>query len=193
MEGFDCIVPAAGESRRMGQWKLLLPYEGRTVVEWSVEHALHFCSRVILVVGHRGTELSELFSRNGLVQIVENPDYGRGMFSSIRRGAEELRTARFFVALADMPLLPPSIFARLASLPGPLERGGAARPFFRGMKGHPVLLPSSAKAKLLDLDLDGSMRDVLHGVPMHRLESDDPAVLADIDTPQDYRRLLESG
>ena len=61
-EKFECIVLAAGASARMGQWKLFLPFQGRTVIECVVRAALTVCSRVILVTGFRSAEAAAFFS-----------------------------------------------------------------------------------------------------------------------------------
>lgn len=184
----DCIIPAAGESTRMGRWKLLLPFGSETVVERCVRNALLVCSRVILVTGYRGAELSAKFSDNRLVIATHNPDFSTGMFSSIKAGARIVSTSRFFVALADMPLLPPSVYRQLVDLPG-LDSASAARPYCAGRKGHPVLLPSAAIDKILQLDNSHTMSDVLSGMTMVRLSTDETGTVSDIDTPDDYRRL----
>lgn len=188
--GYDCVIPAAGESKRMGDWKLLLPIGEETIVERSVRNALGFCSRVILVVGHRGDELVERFSAWPRVITIRNPEYSFGMFSSIRRGVREVTTSRFFVALADMPLIPSSIFSLLASREAPEE--AVVRPFFQDHKGHPVLLPASVIDKILRFDNSHSMREVLRDLPLYRTQTEHEGVVRDIDSPGDYRSLSRS-
>ena len=187
---YDCVMPAAGESTRMGEWKLLLPIGEETIVERSVRNAIGFCRRVILVVGHRGDELVERFSGWPQVVTVPNPEYSFGMFSSIRRGVGEVTTARFFVALADMPLIPSTVFSLLASQEAPEE--AVVRPFYRERKGHPVLLPTSAIDKILRFDNSHSMREVLRDLPLCRTQTEHDGVVRDIDSPGDYRGLNRS-
>ncbi len=183
-------MPAAGESKRMGDWKLLLPIGAETIVERSVRNALGFCRRVILVVGHRGDELVERFAAWPQVATIANPEYPFGMFSSIRRGVREVVTDRFFVALADMPLIPSSVFSLLASQEAPDE--AVVRPFFRDRKGHPVLLPKSAIDKILRFDNSHSMREVLRELPLYRTQTEHEGVVRDIDSPGEYRSLYRS-
>ena len=59
-EKCDCIVPAAGRAQRMGRWKPVVPFDGRTIIETVVSTALRACSRVVLVTGYRGAELAAL-------------------------------------------------------------------------------------------------------------------------------------
>lgn len=186
-ESFDCVVPAAGKSARMERWKLLLPVGADTVVARSVRNALGFCSRVILVTGFRGEELRRLFDDWPAVTTVQNPEYSSGMFSSIRAGVRHVRSERFFVALADMPFIRPDVFRALAAVPASPAGSSAARPYYQGNKGHPVLLSHMIIDKILQFDNSHTMQDVLRSVSMYRLATDDKGVLMDIDTPQDYR------
>lgn len=189
LEEYDCLMPAAGESSRMGAWKPSMRLGNETVAERSVRNALAFCSRVILVTGYRGAELGALFADWRSVVVIENTDFRHGMFSSIRAGVRLVRSQRFFVALADMPFLPPRIFPALAELlDKPLRTDLAARPFYRGRPGHPVLLPSTAIDKVLQFDNSHSMRDVLRGLQVSKLDTDEEGVVLDIDTPEDARR-----
>ncbi|NGD67297.1 NTP transferase domain-containing protein, partial [Serratia marcescens] len=54
MSAIDCIITAAGLSSRMGQWKMMLPWQQGTILDTSIKNALQFCSRIILVTGYRG-------------------------------------------------------------------------------------------------------------------------------------------
>ncbi len=184
-ERLDCVMPAAGQSKRMGSWKLLLPFRGRTIVEWSVRNALDSCARVILVSGYRGAELEALFGSWEGVELVENPRWERGMFSSIKAGAVRVTSERFFVALADMPLIRPELYRELSGQEG----GDAVRPTYEGQKGHPVLLARGLIKKILSLDDSRSMADALRGVQLLELPVDDRLVVSDLDTPSDYEEL----
>ncbi len=50
----DCIIPAAGYSKRMGKWKPLLPLKNKTILDWSIDNAIKGGCRVILVTGFNG-------------------------------------------------------------------------------------------------------------------------------------------
>jgi molybdenum cofactor cytidylyltransferase len=181
----DCVLLAAGASSRMGRYKPLLPWRGTTVVETSAAAALAVASRVLLVVGYRGDELAALFAGRARVEIVPNPDYAAGLFSSVQAGVRRVRTSRFFVALADMPLVTPGLYERLlAEPPAP-----AVRPLYDGTRGHPVLLDASMIAPILAEPVTGMMRNVIARVAARDMAVDDPAALLDLDEPADYERL----
>jgi molybdenum cofactor cytidylyltransferase len=186
MESADCIVPAAGASERMGRWKLFLPFRGSTIVEAVVRTALAACARVILVTGFRAEELERLFAYEPDVVAVRNPAWEKGMFSSIQRGLPLVDTDRFFVALADMPLIGAEVYHALLRSP-PAD---AVFPVFKGERGHPVLFRTLLRGAILREDPEtGSMREVARRVTAHEMPWKDDSILHDVDTPEDYRRL----
>ena len=185
----DCVMLAAGESTRMGTFKLMLPTGGATVIESSVANALAAGCRVLLVVGHQGEQVRELFAGRDGVTIVENPEYRRGMFSSIRVGVSQVRTGRFFIALGDMPLIEPGIFRLLTTF----DDADAVRPTFDGRKGHPVLMVRDLIDTIRKYDDSRSMSDVLSGRVVREVPVSDRSVLYDVDTPADYAELPDAG
>jgi len=176
---------AAGESARMGSWKLALPFRGATVLEWSVRNAAARCARVIVVTGYRGAEVELMLDATPGVVTVRNANYPAGMFSSIKAGVALVQSNRFFIALADMPLIPPETFDVLASAP----HHAVVRPMFHGRKGHPVLLDKILIDRIRVSDDSVTMGDVLRGVPALELPLESEYVVYDLDTPSDYDRL----
>jgi molybdenum cofactor cytidylyltransferase len=183
----DCIMLAAGESQRMGGWKLSLLLDGKPLIERSVEGALEACGRVILVTGYRAEDLERLFSGNERVVLVRNPEYRSGMFSSIRAGAEEVRTERFFIALGDMPLVEKEVYNALLGHEG----APAVIPKYRGKKGHPLLLKREVRDIILRLGPEKTMRDALALVATLAVPVQSRNVLLDIDEREDYEKLVD--
>ncbi len=170
---------------RMGQRKLLLPFDSSTVIEHSVRNALEACSRVLLVVGHGADEMRTLMGGWDRVVIIENASYRSGMFGSIRAAVASVATRRFFIALGDMPLIPSAVYRLLAQVEG----YDAVRPTFGGKKGHPVLLDRSLVTPIRNADNSQSMREVLEGRRIHEIPVSDRSVIFDVDTPDDYAEL----
>ena len=182
----DCVMLAAGESQRMGTWKLFLPLEGKPLIEHSVGGALEACGRVILVTGHRNDELERLFSGVTGVTAVHNPAYREGMFSSIRTGVAQVETQRFFIALGDMPSVGKEVYETLLSY----ENVPAVIPKYRGKKGHPVLLSLPVRKIILSLGPRHTMRDALSEVETLAVPVEHRSVLVDIDEEKDYENLI---
>ncbi len=183
MPTVDCVIPAAGRSERMGQWKPLLPFRGGTIVGTVVAAALAACTRVILVTGYRGEELATLFAAEPRILVVENRDWQLGMFSSIQRGAARVETARFFVSLADMPFVDSSVYRALLEAP----EADSVFPVHGGMRGHPVLLSGRVRAAVLAADPStGNMKEIARRLSPVEVPWRDDSVLRDIDTPEDF-------
>jgi molybdenum cofactor cytidylyltransferase len=199
----DCIVPAAGLSRRMGSWKPGLAWRGRCLVEWSVANALAACRRVILVGGYRAEELESIFSRGEgwrraraerRLLIARNPNFENGLVSSIKVGAALVESERFFVAPADMPRLSPELFEALAlALDGrPSGAPAAARPVRGGAPGHPVLFERSVIARIQALPDGESLRFILDEIGLLSIETDDADASFDLDSPADLQEAIHA-
>ncbi len=187
VESCDCVLLAAGLSSRSTSWKLLLPCGAVTMVEASAAAALPSCARLIVVAGFRAQELVRLFRGRPRVEVAVNPLFAQGMLSSLACGAAAVRTPRFFLALADMPLVSPETYRLLLRAPA-VE---AVIPKYRGKKGHPLLLTRSVARAAAAAGQGQTLRDVLAGFPTLLLPVDDPQVLHDVDTDRDYRELLD--
>jgi len=183
-ENVDCVIPAAGQSVRMGRWKPALPFGDSTIVQTVVAAALRVCSRVVLVTGYRGAELVSLFGGEPRVHLVENAAWQQGMFSSIRLGVASVRTERFFVTLGDMPWITPAVYEALLRH----EVADVVFPEHGGMRGHPVLFRERVRGAISAADpLHGSMRAVAESFHISELRWPDDTVLRDIDTENDLR------
>ena len=172
----------------MGAWKLLLPWQGLTVVETVVEEALAFGGRVIVVAGYRSADLEELFQGAEGIKVVTHDGWQKGQFTTLQRGLAELRSDAFFVTLADMPGVTRRAFAELAEARAALPAGTAPRAVRPGSPqspGHPVLFDAAAREVILGLDPGQSMRDVFPRLALTYVPADERA-FRDVDAPSDY-------
>ncbi|MGL1957547.1 MAG: NTP transferase domain-containing protein [Colwellia sp.] len=181
----DCIMPAAGLSSRMGEWKLMLPYKDSTIVETSVKNALSVCSRVILVAGYRADDLVEKMIGYPNVDIVINENYQQGMFSSIQQGLKHVTSDYFFIAHADMPCINHDVFHKLWQA----KTQGSVFPGDENCSGHPVLIDSTLKAAVLKEADSASMKTILKRFSMRYLNLTNKAIHFDVDTPAAYEKL----
>ncbi|MGQ3904761.1 nucleotidyltransferase family protein [Mixta calida] len=182
----QCLLLAAGFSSRMGRWKMMQPWENATVLDCALNNALSFCERVILVTGYRGEALRQRYAGRSDITLCHNPNYARGMFSSIRCGARHLLPGAFFVVPGDMVLLTEAIYAAL-------WRQRARRlclvPEYNGGYGHPVLLPDKMRRSILAAEEEDNLKRLilLHGRQAVRVDSQ--AIHCDLDTPAQYEQL----
>jgi CTP:molybdopterin cytidylyltransferase MocA len=195
--GFCGIILSGGASRRMGQPKALLAVAGRTLLE---HHAalLAGASEVLLVTGAHHQAVTEfLASRPGArVRVVFNPRYPLGQLSSLQAGLAALADPALPVVLLPVDV-PPLGGLDLTPLLDALRAPGvvAAVAACGGRDGHPVALSAVAARAVAGLDPAQSLREWLagQGAAVVRVETGQPPVLGDLDTPQDLERLLRAG
>ena len=84
--GVTAIVLAAGESRRMGFPKPLLRLNGETFLTHIAGCMLLAVERLIIVLGAYRDTIAAAVPTDYRISIVDNPDYGLGQLSSIKRG-----------------------------------------------------------------------------------------------------------
>ena len=191
------VVLAAGESRRMGTQKLLLPFGDTTVVAAVVRAALASrAGRTLVVLG-----ADRVAVRLGLepqdVEFAVNEDYRLGMLSSVQAGFRELPkdAQAAVVMLGDQPFLPPRV---VDAVIGAYEAGGkgVVVPTFQGRRGHPVLVDLKYRDEVLALDPADGLRRLMRAHPgdIVEVEAGDANILRDLDTPEDYAglRLIDS-
>lgn len=181
----DCLMPAAGLSSRMGRWKLMLPYQHHTILDESIENALRFCSRVILVAGYRGDELVQRYQNKSGVEVIVNTHYEQGMFSSIQQGVGLIQTEYFFICHGDMPCVSPDIYQQVW-----LHRGRhTVFPGTTAQPGHPVLLPSILIEQIQAAGIDNKMKRIIFNHDVKYVGLTRPEIHLDVDTPEAYRNL----
>ncbi|MES1257704.1 MAG: nucleotidyltransferase family protein [Acidobacteriota bacterium] len=167
------IILAAGESRRMGRPKALLPFRGGTFLSVLAETLAVSCSTVIAVFGYDGENVSR--SAPAAVITTVNPDYRLGMLTSLQAGLRACPDDAGVVlfTLVDHPAVTPETVAALT-------RTGAdiAIPRYRGQRGHPVLMRRAIALEYLAEPLTSKVRDVIdrHPDSIRYIEVDDPAL-----------------
>ncbi len=185
------IILAAGFSRRMGRLKALLPLGERTLADHIIATFVQNNLDVYVIVGYQGRAV-RVGINTAAVTVVENPDYERGMFTSVQAGVRALPAGcpRFFVTPLDVPLVSPATVARLLN-EAQRHPDAVIRPTFERRRGHPVLLPVRLGPRVLEWDKPGGLRALL------ATEADavdvsvpDPHILFDVDIPADYEELL---
>ncbi|SMB26055.1 conserved protein of unknown function [Sterolibacterium denitrificans] len=191
------LILAAGTSQRMGeQHKLLAEIDGIPLVLRAVNAALASnASSVTLITGKCGEEIAALAGGdNPRLTRVHNPDYAAGMASSLCLGIRSLPddAEAVLVLLADMPHVNAAHLDRLIEAYGQyLERAPIIVPLHAGRRGNPALWPRRFFPQILTLTGDQGARSLLqqHHHEVITLDMNDPAVLMDIDTPQDLASL----
>jgi molybdenum cofactor cytidylyltransferase len=183
------VVLAAGESRRMGTQKLLLPFRETTVVEAVVRTALASrVGRALAVLGADRDAIRAKLEPCG-VDIAINEDFARGMLSSVQAGFRALPAdaEAAVVMLGDQPFLPARVIDAVVRAYEE-SRKGIVIPVHKGRRGHPVLVDLKYRDEVLGLDPADGLRQLIRAHPDDILEVEVGCadILRDMDTPEDY-------
>lgn len=188
------ILLAAGLSTRMGQPKMLLPWKGNTVIGHLLEKiALCPVDEIILVYGANQDEILKA-AVTYPVRTVFNPEFSNGsMLVSLQAGLRQISHAMgaFLVILGDQPAISPDTIKSMIGLYGSSPEK-LIIPSYKMHRGHPWLIDISLKDEILALQEPQTLRDFLkkHEAEINYLVVNDPYVLEDMDTPEDYQRLI---
>jgi len=188
------IVLSAGESKRMGTPKQLLPWGETTMLQHVIENAgVSKLSQVLVVLGHRADEIAGAITASSRTRLLVNHDFRTGMISSIQCGIRNAPAdaEAFMILLGDQPFIGPDVIDGLIDICR-VRKYGIVIPVYDGRRGHPVILDLRYGEELLSLR-DQSAREVIrrHSRDVFEVPMDSPNVLADIDTPQDYRDAMQ--
>ncbi|MCY4401026.1 MAG: nucleotidyltransferase family protein [Candidatus Poribacteria bacterium] len=193
------ILLAAGLSTRMGEPKQLLPFADSTIVETVIDNMLDAkFNEVIVVVGHCAEQIQELIADRA-VRTVFNPDYHKGMLSSIQAGIRSLKIAdikkprnAFSLMLVDQPFITSTLIDKVIDVYAQTEKG-IVLPSYNFRRGHPVIFNYKYADAILALGVnsDGvrSLYKTYHE-DIHYVNVDTDAILRDIDYKEDYERAL---
>lgn len=186
------LVLAAGESKRMGESKQLLPFGNKTMIETVIDHIMHSEVDEILVVLGSNRENIECVLKDTPVESVYNPRYKEGMLSSAQKGfaslPEEAEAALIF--LGDQPKIPSSVIDQVIRAYHSSEKGIVV-PVYDQKRGHPVLISTKYREEVAHLNPQIGLRELIHNHPgdILEVELESSSILEDIDTPEDYKNL----
>jgi len=192
------IVLAAGMSTRFPGNKLLYNWWGKPIIRYTVENALEsMVDQVIVVTGYMEDKIRSLLSDlDSKLVFIHNPDYTRGMSSSVKTGVkhvvENYRGVEAIIFTpGDCAWIPPVIYDLM------ITRFREEKPLilvasYLGRKGHPILFSTSLTRDLLTVSEE--TRGLKYVVKKYwwglkTLETNYPGVVLDIDTYNDLNRV----
>ena len=186
------VVLAAGSSSRLGRPKQLLPYRDTTLLgaTLAVARSCPF-DQIIVTLGGGAARVCADVPLDGL-EVVEVEDYGSGCSSSLREalGQVDPQAAGVVLMLGDQPDIP--VESVRALIAGATDAAIAVCRYSDGV-GHPFWLSRSVFGDLARLHGDKGVWKLIEGgaVPVLEVPVAGPVPL-DVDTRDDYERLLES-
>jgi molybdenum cofactor cytidylyltransferase len=189
------VVLAAGEAKRFGKSKQLLDWKGEAFVHAIARKALEAgLSPVVVIIGANGEHVAAAV-KDLRVTIVNNNEWKSGQASSIKAGIKNITASPLetpggaIFLLADQPQITPSI---LRALVEKYAEGlyPIVAPMVLDQRANPVLFDQITFSDLLSIEGDVGGRAIFHKHPVEYLPWHDDRMLLDVDTPEQYQRLI---
>jgi len=186
------VVLAAGASRRLGRPKQVLPYRDTTLLGATLDIArgagFH---QLIVTLGGAAQQVRNAVPLDG-ADVVVVDEFGTGCSASLRVALRRVdpQAAGIVLMLGDQPGMEPATVRRMIT-DGPAADITVCR-YADGI-GHPFWFSRDVFGELSQLHGDKGVWKLLQSGrrPVHEIAVDGPVPL-DVDTWDDYRRLLES-
>jgi len=187
-------ILAAGESRRMGRPKALVPFEGLTFVERLLQATNHPRVGIVRVVLGANAESIQAELELDQEIVVVNQDWQQGQLSSIQSAIRSLpadQTAGLLLCPVDHPLISTQLVSRLIA-EFDSDRKLIVVPTHQGRRGHPVIFHASLYAELLDASPNVGARQVVWAHPdaIAEIETDEAGVILNLNDPETMRKAL---
>jgi CTP:molybdopterin cytidylyltransferase MocA len=191
------LIIAAGYSSRMGRFKPLLKIGNETAIERIINTLkASGLDKILVVTGYNHELLEPLLQKNN-VESAYNKDYPKGMFTSITTGISEAingygETLRGFLLWpVDCPLIPPRVVKTMLEASEKNQESFIV-PCYKGKKGHPLFIPKAYFQAILEHNGEEGLKGVTRPYEgdMIRLETNEEAVVLDMDTPESYEEIL---
>lgn len=187
------VILAAGQGRRFGQTKQLMPWGETTILGATIAQVQQsLVDDILVVTGHDAAAVT-LIALAHHIPTAHNPHYEAGeILSSLKTGIQTLpeTVAAALVILADQPFISPVVINQLITR----FQAGAGQliaPTYQGQRGNPVLIGRPFFAELLALPPQAVPRTLLQRHPdkLVLVAVDTEAILLDIDRVEEYERL----
>jgi molybdenum cofactor cytidylyltransferase len=182
------VVLAAGCSARFGGDKRLAELHGKPLIDHALDALDGFVFAQKIVVVRSDDSAEDIVGRPGVTSVV-NPRAAEGMGTSLACGIAALSDVDgVFIVLADMPDVPPGLYAELAARFAAGD-GDIVVPRHDGRDGHPVLFGAACFAELMALEGDRGGRKLIDAgrYRVVRIDIGDAGILRDIDRPSDLK------
>lgn len=189
MSNIWSIVLAAGESKRMKVPKMLLTFDGVTMLEKLIDNILRSNVFNILVV--LGSYREEILGAIGHLPVKHcyNENYKDGMLSSVKCGFSNLPDvfSAVLVFPGDQPFIDPEVIKVMIKAHQKTGKG-IIIPVYRKKRGHPLLIDFKYRDAINELSDNEGLRSLASRFKddVYEQATNSPGILKDFDTKQDY-------
>ena len=196
MRSVCALLLAAGESKRMGRLKPLLPWQGTSLLKYQVSMLLQSdLDPVSVVLGHQSQKLLRQLPNTPKLKVLYNPEYRKGKTTSLKLGFKNILNSAVDAILilnVDQPRTIGTINTILNAYNkySPL----ITIPTYQNKSGHPIILSCSLLYELMHITEETlGLRDVINKYSncVHRVPMETDEIIHDLNSEQDYQRALQ--
>jgi len=191
------LVLAAGGSRRMGRPKQLLDWNGKPLLQHTIDQALKSnCDNVLVVMGSDYELIKSQIVTEGITDL-NHVNWENGLGSSIAFGVEFIQNSlpeinAVLIMLADQPLMDTKYLNQLIETFHSNEAKIVASLYPNNKLGVPAIFDRTYFKELAQLHLDKGAKEILAKYSDKLLSLDASALVVDLDTMEDYEKLCWS-
>jgi len=189
------IILAAGYSSRYQFFKPLAKYKSQYYIQQIIKKLAKICNKIFIVTGFRENLLKDkttsVISQStlGKIQFLYNENFARGMFTSVKKAATNLKDSMsqedlVIIHLVDQPQIPEEIYSTLLQAAKKGE-SDAYIPSYDMRAGHPIIVNNKVISKIHTASNSKTLRDILNEVKVHYVTVTDRNILKDIDINED--------
>ena len=187
------LIISAGLSGRMGKFKPLLSYKGKSFIQNIVLRLDSVCDKIIIVTGYKANEVEEDINQlniNSKIEFVFNSEYEKEMFISLQAGLQKADNCDWiFYHFVDQPGLPEVFYKKLVEQID--DRHYWIQPKIKEQKGHPILIRNDLFQIISGAPLNSNLRTISNDPKVKKKfwECGYEEIFQDIDTEEDYSKL----
>jgi len=177
----------------MRKFKPLLSYKGKSFIQNIVLKLNSICDKIIIVTGYKANEVEENVNQlniNSKIEFVFNPEFEKGMFTSLQTGLVEAKEYDWILYhFVDQPGLSEVFYKRFVEQID--EKHNWVQPVIGKQKGHPILIKRNLFQLILNARLNSNLRTISNDPKVNKnfWECSYTEILQDIDTEEDYSKL----
>jgi molybdenum cofactor cytidylyltransferase len=188
------VILAAGDSKRLGQPKQLLDFNGKTFIENVIEAAIEAkLSPIVVVLGSDAQKVQKkIVKYKDKITIAPNPEWNTGQSSSLRVAIPFVNEESFTIfLLTDQPQITPALLEKLSKTANSTANLIVAT-YVGEKRSNPVAFSKDLYPELAAIKGDQGGRFLFSKYEIEKMEWNDDRILIDVDTPEDYARLKEA-
>ena len=195
------LLISAGLSGRMGKFKPLMQFNREPFVTGITRKLVSFCEKVVIVTGFQNEKVEALIDSqfsilnsqfSNKVACVYNPNYTKGMFTSLKAGIEHLQDSEWVLYhFVDQPFFTNEFYKKMVSQAN--DEFDWVQPVHDGKEGHPVMFNKKVIDLISKSSLDSHLRMIrdLPDIRKNYWNCSYREVLIDFDTPEDLKNFSQ--